>query len=191
MRFGQLVHLPGHAVTLSLEEENLWFEIEQGLRARALDPPRLTAIAERMRLTEEEVRPLLEKLGRMGRLSRLSKVYFVLPDMVARLAGAAQTCAAAHPDAILTVGHFREATAISRHATMPVLEFFDRVGFTRRHQDRRRIRVEADTIFVAAFLPSPLVGDGVPRSGDCVGPSSRAKGEGIGSNKTPLRNPAR
>ena len=150
VRFGQLLHLAGHAVTLSLDEANLWHEIAQVLRPAALDPPRLSALAERLRLAEEEIKPLLEKLARMGELRRVSKVYFVLPDVVAALAVNAQACAQAHPDAILTVGQFREATGISRHATMPVLEFFDRVGFTRRHQDGRRIRVEPDTIFAPA-----------------------------------------
>ena len=148
MRFGQLVHLPGHAVTLSLEEQDLWHEVAGVLRSAALDPPRLSAIAERLRLTEDEIKPLLEKLARMGELRRLSKVYFILPEVVAELAERAHTCAQAHPERILTVGQFREATAISRHAVMPLLEFFDRVGFTRRHQDGRRIRVEPGTIFV-------------------------------------------
>ncbi len=146
-RFGQLVHLAGYTVTLSLDEENLWHEIAGVLRAAALDPPRLSTIAERLRLTEDEIKPLLEKLARMGELRRASKVYFILPEVVAELAVRAQACARAHPEGILTVGQFREATGISRHATMPVLEFFDRLGFTRRHQDGRRIRVEPATIF--------------------------------------------
>ena len=146
-RFGQLVHLPGHAVTLTLDEENLWFEVGRIMQPAGLDPPRMTTIVERLRLTDEEVKPLLEKLGRMGRLRRVSKAYFVLPEVVGKLAEAAQGCATAHPEHILTVGQFREATGISRHATMPVLEFFDRVGYTSRHQDGRRIRVEPGTIF--------------------------------------------
>ena len=65
------------------------------------------------------------------------------------LAAAGQSCAEQHENKILTVGQFREATGISRHAVMPVLEFFDRVGFTTRHQDGRRIRVPPETIFTA------------------------------------------
>ena len=147
VRFGQLVHLPGHAVTLTLEEENLWHEIGGALAGAALDPPRIGMLAERMRLQEEDLKPLLEKLARMGKLRRVSKGYFVLPEVAGRLAVAAQGCALAHAEKILTVGQFREATGISRHATMPVLEFFDRVGFTIRHQDGRRVRVSPETIF--------------------------------------------
>lgn len=147
VRFGQLLRLPGHEVKLSLDEENLWHEVERAMRAQDTDPPRIALVAERLRLTEEELKPLLEKLGRMGKLRRLGKTYFVLPDIVARLAAAAAGCAEAHPQSILTVGQFREATGIGRNATMPVLEFFDRIGLTARHQDGRRMRNTVVAIF--------------------------------------------
>ena len=147
VRFGQLLHLPGHEVKLALDEENLWFEIERHLAAQGIDPPRLALVCETQRLEEGEVKPLLEKLGRMGRLHRVSKAYFVLPDVVRRLGTAAHECAEAHPEKILTVGQFREVTGISRNATMPMLEFFDRVGLTTRFKDGRRVRGTVEAIF--------------------------------------------
>ena len=69
--------------------------------------------------------------------------------MVRRLAEAAHACAASHEQAILTVGHFREATGIGRNATMPVLEFFDRVGLTTRFKDGRKMRGAVEAIFGA------------------------------------------
>ncbi len=93
------------------------------------------------------MKPLLEKLARMGRLRRASKVYFVLPDVARRLAAAAAACAVAHEQEILTVGQFREATGISRNATMPVLEFFDRLGLTTRIKEGRRLRGTVAAVF--------------------------------------------
>ena len=147
VRFGQLLHLSGYTVTLSREEETLWREAAQVLEQRGLDPLRLSALAETLRLPEGALKRVLEKLSRMGELTRVSGTYFVLPATLARLAHAARDCTRAHPDAILTVGQFREATGVARHATMPILEFFDRVGYTRRHQDGRRLRVEPEAIF--------------------------------------------
>ena len=54
-RFGQLLHLPGHAVKLSLEEENLWFEVERAMRAQGHRPatpcrPRRKPAADRGRV---------------------------------------------------------------------------------------------------------------------------------------------
>jgi selenocysteine-specific elongation factor len=158
VRFGQLLHLSGHSVSLSPAEEILWQEIELLLRHYDLDPPRTSMIAEAMRMTEDEVKPLLEKLGRMGRLRRVAKVYFILPDIMRRLADAARDCAETHPEATLTVGAFREKTGISRHAVMPLLEFFDRIGFTSRHREGRRLRGHPEATFVPseATIPSPL-----------------------------------
>ena len=147
VRFGQLLQLPGHVVDLAPDEDERWHAIQRMLAAVGTDPPRVGAIADHLRETEDELKPLLEKLGRMGRLQRVSKLYFLLPEVVARLADAVETCATGHPEALLTVGHFREATGISRHATMPVLEFFDRVGFTSRHPDGRRVRLAAQAVF--------------------------------------------
>ena len=136
VRFGQLLQLRGHEVKLSLDEENLWFEVERHLAAAGTDPPRLALVCETLRLEETDLKPLFEKLARMSRLRRVSKVYFVLPDVVRQLAEAAAACAQTHEQAILTVGQFRDKTGIGRNATMPVLEFFDRIGLTTRDQGR-------------------------------------------------------
>ena len=69
----------------------------------------------------------------------LARVLILLPETAARLAAEAQRVAADGAAGLLTVGHFREATGISRHAAMPVLEFFDQVGLTRRVHEGREI----------------------------------------------------
>lgn len=101
-------------------------------------------------MDEDEVRPLLDKLGRIGWLCRASRAYYILPDVLARLAARAQAVAEGNPAQLLTVGQFREATSVSRHATMPVLECFDQAGFTRRLNEGRQVR-EA----WSAILPLP------------------------------------
>ena len=40
---------------------------------------------------------------------------------------------------MLTAGRFHEAAGISRHATMLVLEHFDRIGLTRRLPEGRAV----------------------------------------------------
>ncbi len=50
-----------------------------------------------------------------------------------------QRVAAESPSGLLTVGRFREATGMSRHATMPVLEHLDRIGLTRRIPEGRAL----------------------------------------------------
>jgi len=146
-RFGPLLHLPGHAVALTLPEENLWAEVQGALQEAGMDQPRAALLAERVQVPVDELLPLLRKLGRLGRLCRVSQTYFVLPETLSRLARTAETVAEGSPGGILTVGRFREATGIGRNATMPVLEFFDKVGFTTRRADGRRVRPDRIALF--------------------------------------------
>ena len=139
-RYGQLLHLPGHEVRLTETEEARWLQIQAVLEAAGHDQPRLNDLAARLELPPEILAPLLAKLGHAGRLRRVSKAYFMLPHIVARLAGAARAAADSHAGKLLTVGNFREATKVSRHMVMPLMEFFDKAGFTRRVKDGRQIR---------------------------------------------------
>ncbi len=136
-RFGRLLRLPGHEARLSPEDEAAWGAVAAALRTAGLDPPRVALLAERLGMQEAELRPLLATLARLGRLRAVSAQYFVLPEVLGGLA--ARAAAAAGEAGLLTVGPFRTATGIARHATMPVLEFFDRVGFTRRVPEGRRL----------------------------------------------------
>jgi selenocysteine-specific elongation factor len=136
-RFGRLLRLPGHEARLSPEDEAAWEAVAAALRTAGLDPPRVALLAERLAMGEAELRPLLGTLTRLGRLRAISAQYFVLPEVLDGLA--ARAAAATGEAGLLTVGPFRAATGIARHATMPVLEFFDRVGFTRRVPEGRRV----------------------------------------------------
>ncbi len=142
LRYGQLVHLPGHEVKLLDGEEALWMQIEEALRLAGYDQPRVNDLAAQLELQPEALLPLLLKLGQIGRLRRVSKAYFMLPDVVMRLADEAKQSAETHPEKLLTVGRYREATHVSRHMVMPLMEFFDKTGFTRRMKDGRQIRTD-------------------------------------------------
>ena len=80
------------------------------------------------------------RLGRIGWLHRISKHYYVLPSVVTELVDRAPAVAAEHPEALLTVGRFRESTGIGRNITMPILEYFDALGLTMRVPEGRRVR---------------------------------------------------
>ncbi len=140
LRFGQLFHLPGHEIRLRQEEELIWEQTQQILMSSSFDQPRLTMLAEKLELQPDELRPLLNKLSRIGWLERVSRAYFMMPETLATLAAEAERAAACHPQKLLTVGNFREMTGISRHMVMPLLEYFDRAGFTRRIKTGRVLR---------------------------------------------------
>ncbi|GJE77148.1 selenocysteine-specific translation elongation factor [Methylorubrum suomiense] len=147
LRRGSVHHRPGHVVRLAPVDVELWEQICAIQRAAGRDQHRLSRLAERLGHEPDEIRPLLDKLGRIGWLRRVSKAYYVLPEAVADLAGVAETVAGEHPEGLLTVGNFRAAAGIDRHITMPLLEHFDAAGFTTRLGEGRRITGNRQTIF--------------------------------------------
>ena len=63
------------------------------------------------------------------------------------LAGQAQALAEKDEHRRLNVKTFREATGISRHLSVPLVEFFDHIGFTKRDPEGRKIRRDAREMF--------------------------------------------
>lgn len=147
VRRGAVHHRPGHVVRLAPVDVELWERICAVQRAAGRDQHRLSRLAERLGHEPDEIRPLLDKLGRIGWLRRVSKAYYVLPEAAADLAGVAEAVAAEHPEGLLTVGNFRAAAGIDRHITMPLLEHFDAAGFTTRLGEGRRITGDRRAIF--------------------------------------------
>ena len=147
VRSGALHHRPGHVVRLAPVDAETWEQVRAIQEEAGRDQLRLALLAERLKLEPDTLRPLLDKLGRIGWLRRVSKAYYVLPDIVAELAAIAEAVAAAHPEGLLTVGQFREATGINRNMTMPILEHFDAMGFTTRVSDGRHLGGDRHAIF--------------------------------------------
>ena len=140
LRTGRLLHRPGREIRLAPADAVLWEETQGAMLAAGLDPLRLSFLAERLGCEAAILSGLLDRLARIGWVQRASAAYYLLPEVAARLLDAAREVASDSPDHLLTVGRFRERTGIGRHATMPVLEFFDRTGSSRRVNEGRVIR---------------------------------------------------
>ena len=142
LRRSALLHLPGHVARLRPADAVVYDTVRAVLEEAGLDQPRLTVLAERLGRQPDELRRLLDKVGRLGWLVRVSNSYYALPEAVAELARIADAVAREHPEGLLTVGRFRETAGIGRNLTMPLLEFFDGRGFTVRIEAGRRIRAD-------------------------------------------------
>ena len=89
---------------------------------------------------EERVRLLLRKLLRRGEVAQVVKDLFYHRDRVRELATLARGLAAAPG---LNAAAFRDATGLGRKRAIQILEFFDRVGYTRRVRDNHVLRGES------------------------------------------------
>jgi len=123
---GRSLHLPDHSVELSAGEQATVAPLLAALQAGRYDPPWVRDLAREYGIAEAEVRRLLRKLAKSGDISQLVPDLFYHPQPLAELA----QLLAALPE--VQASAFRDATGLGRKRAIQILEFFDRVGYTRR-----------------------------------------------------------
>jgi selenocysteine-specific elongation factor len=137
-RSGPWLHLPTHRIALTVEEERLTQRILPWLAEASFDPPWVRDLARLTGYDEASMRRLLQKLARQGKLYQVVRDLFYLPETVARLATVVQELE--HAAGETRAAEFRDITGIGRKRAVQVLEFFDRVGYTRRVREAHRLR---------------------------------------------------
>ncbi|MYM36079.1 selenocysteine-specific translation elongation factor [Duganella sp. FT94W] len=134
---GRSLHLPEHSVELSAEEQAMAAPLMASLLAGGFDPPWVRDLMREHQMPEAEVRRLLLKLSKTGELSQVVKDLFYHPQRLDELARLVATL----PE--VQAAAFRDATGLGRKRAVQILEFFDRVGYTRRIGNIHLIRPNA------------------------------------------------
>ena len=147
---GTNVRRPGHDATSNPEDEKLWNRILPALQKDTPLPPNLKEIAEQLRLPEKSVSDLLHRKSRGGEPIKVMSDRFFLRSSILRLAKTAQEAAASKPTGQFTAADYRDRCGASRKLSIDVLEYFDRIGFTQRIGDARRIRRPIEQALAAA-----------------------------------------
>jgi len=137
-RSGPWLHLPTHSVALTRDDEALYQRIRPWLAESPFDPPWVRDLARMSGKDEASMRRLLQKLARQGTLYQVVRDLFYLPESVARLAALVQELEHATGEA--RAAEFRDRSGLGRKRAIQVLEFFDRVGYTRRVREAHRLR---------------------------------------------------
>jgi selenocysteine-specific elongation factor len=148
-RSGPYLRLAGHEASLQGGEQKLWERLQPWLAEGGWNhPPKLSDMLARDRtLPRDQVTRLLQKAARMGKVYAVGPEYFILAPHFCELALRAQTLAQADEHQRLNVKTYRETTGISRHLSLPLVEFFDHIGFTKRDPVGRKIRRDAREMF--------------------------------------------
>ncbi len=148
-RNGPYLRLSGHEASLQGAEQKLWERLKPWLAEGGWNhPPKLSDLLARDRaLPRDQVTRLLQKAARMGKVYAVGPEYFILAPHLCELALRAQTLARADEHQRLNVKTYRETTGISRHLSLPLVEFFDHIGFTKRDPVGRKIRRDAQEMF--------------------------------------------
>ena len=138
---GPWLHLPDHRVRLTAAEEGLKARLWPLLEAQRFDPPWTRDLAKSLGQPEADVRLLLRKLARLGELTQVVKDLFYPQASLEAAAGEALRLE--REAGIIRAAAFRDALGIGRKRSIQILECLDRIGFTRRFGDERRVRPDS------------------------------------------------
>lgn len=138
---GPWLHLPEHKVQLSEADSALWARLQPRLLAGQYDPPWVRTLASEKNCAEADVRLLLRKLARLGLVHQVVRDLFYPEATLRRMAELLLGQAGDTP--IVQVAAFRDMLGIGRKRSVQILEYFDRIGLTRRVADQRHIRADS------------------------------------------------
>jgi selenocysteine-specific elongation factor len=147
-RIGQTrawLHLPEHAASVAPADRELFATLKLLLDAAPYNPPRVRDVARAANMPEDTVRMMFKRLARAGELYPVAHDHYFTSAAVAELARIVAELSAGH--GAVRAAPFRDAIygdgAGGRKVAIQILEFFDRVGYTRRVRDDHVLRREA------------------------------------------------
>ena len=140
-RSGPHYSLVTHVVELQGIEKQIWERIKPWLDEGGIHPPKLSDLMSRDRtLRKDQVDRTLQRLARMAKGHLVGQEYFIQSRYFLELAQRAHELALADPNRRLNVKDLREAVGVSRHLSMPLVEYFDQIGLTQRDDVGRHFK---------------------------------------------------
>jgi selenocysteine-specific elongation factor len=139
-RGGRWLHMVEHVAVLSSADEQLARRLQPLIAAGAFDPPWVRALAAVLHEPEVRVRQVLLKQVTRGAVCQLVRDLFYDSDRIGELAERVATLARSRDT--ITPAAFRDAADVSRKRAIQILEFFDRVGYTRRVRNGHVLRTD-------------------------------------------------
>jgi selenocysteine-specific elongation factor len=135
------LHLPEHRVTLNERERDLAQKLRSALATGGFDPPWVRDLALALRVDDDEVRLVLRKCTVQRDVYQVVRDLFYHRDSIRALA---RKLRGLYEQAgLVEAADYRDSIGLGRKRTIQVLEFFDRVGYTRRTPQGRVLRADS------------------------------------------------
>lgn len=138
VRRGAFLARPDHKIDLEPKDQALWESIRPLLSNTPFQPPRVRDIANALNIAEVEIRTNLRKVARRGDVVLVALDHFFLTETVAEMGQIVEALSESNPQ--VRAAEFRDQIGGGRKVAIQILEFFDRVGFTRRIKDNHLVR---------------------------------------------------
>ncbi|RTL24837.1 MAG: hypothetical protein EKK49_20895 [Rhodocyclaceae bacterium] len=141
-RSGSAWHLPDHQVELDTRDRQRADRLLPWLLDKPFDPPWVRDIAAQLGEPENHTRELLKRLAARGEACQVVRDLFYAPAAIRNLGHIASELTDAQ--GTIRAADFRDRSGVGRKRAIQILEYFDRVGFTRKighgHDEHHRIR---------------------------------------------------
>ena len=147
VREGARVRLPDHKPKMTAADEALWRRLESLLEDGGTRPPLVSEIAEATGFDSRRISTFLGRAAKLGLVVGATKNRYYLPAALRSLADSLEEAAGQSADGTVTAASFRDKAGIGRNLAIEVLEYFDKIRFTRRAGNERRILRPADEVF--------------------------------------------
>jgi selenocysteine-specific elongation factor len=132
---GDSLDIPGRSKTLGGAEGELARAIEQRFHLAGLQPPPVSDLINTIPQKPKTIEGVVSFLVKQGTLVRLADGVYVHREALE----SARTRLAVRKGETIDVGAFKELFGLSRKIAIPLLEWFDREGVTRRTGDARLV----------------------------------------------------
>ena len=140
------VRLKTHRAQFDPADLTLWKKMEPLLNENILRPPSLHEIAEKTGTDRQKAESFLVRFARLGLLIRVAENRFFSPSGLRRHAMLVEAIAAANQGSV-TAAQLRDRAGIGRTLAIEVLEYFDRIKFTRRSGNQHDPLRPAQAVF--------------------------------------------
>jgi selenocysteine-specific elongation factor len=132
---GDALDIPGRSKTLGGAEGELARRIESRFAEAGLAPPPVSEIINERTQKARVIEGVISFLVKQGALVRLAEGIYVHRDALA----AARERMSSRAGETIDVGQFKEYFGLSRKIAIPLLEWMDREGVTKRLGDVRKV----------------------------------------------------
>jgi selenocysteine-specific elongation factor len=142
-RSGAWLHLPEHRIQLAAHDQSLWLLLKPLLDKTPYGPPRVRDVAHATGIAEDTVRNIMKNVARVGLAYPVAHDHYFTATAVDELAQhVAALCAS---EGVARAARLRDAIGGGRKVAVHILEFFDRIGYTRRVRDNHVLRQATGT----------------------------------------------
>jgi selenocysteine-specific elongation factor len=136
---GNLIRLPEHRLRFSEEEARIRQALLRLFREAGFSPPDVEEALERVG-GADRARSVLQAMVQIGELVDVGQGLLFHPEVLE--AGKERIRQEFQRGGAFTVSQFRQWVGTSRKYAVPLLEYYDQIGFTRRVGNERVVRGE-------------------------------------------------